>query len=88
VALVDSSLIQKKTARGDIRAIYIPATTLAEQNGLKGLANMIMVGKLWSESKFCTKEALTAAVKKSVPAAKAHLIDKNLEAIELGISFC
>ena len=87
VALIDSSLISKQTSRDDIKVIYIPATTLAEQNGLKGLANMIMIGKLWAETQFCTKEALIEAVGKSVPASKSHLAEKNVEAIELGIYY-
>ena len=34
--LVDSSLISKKVQREDVKTYYIPATTLAEEHGLKG----------------------------------------------------
>ena len=87
VAIIDSSLISRQTSRGDITAVYIPATTLAEQNGLKGLANMVMVGALWARTRFCERDQLYAAVEKSVPAAKADLVELNKTAVDLGIDF-
>ena len=36
--IVDSALIEKKTDRTDIDVHYVPATAMAEENGLKGLA--------------------------------------------------
>ena len=41
---VDSSLIDRKVARSDVEAYYIPATRIASDEGLSGLANMIMIG--------------------------------------------
>lgn len=87
VAVVDSSLIEKRTERTDIKAIYLPASKLAEENGLNGLSNIILLGKLWKELGFCSKDALEAGVKKCVPAKKAHLIDSNLKALEIGINY-
>jgi 2-oxoglutarate ferredoxin oxidoreductase subunit gamma len=43
--LVDSTIIEKKVEREDINVYYIPATKLADENELPGLANMIMLGK-------------------------------------------
>lgn len=86
IAIIDSSLIEKTTDRDDIKAFYVPATKLAEENGLKGLANIILIGKLWKETQFCSREALDAGVKKCVPPKKAHLIDSNIKALELGMS--
>ena len=45
-SFVDSSLVPKTCERTDIRAYYIPATKLADEAGLKGLANVIMLGKV------------------------------------------
>ena len=86
VAVIDSTLIDKKSDRDDITCCYVPATELAEKNGLKGLANVILVGKLFKETGFCSPEALTASVKKCVPPKKAHLIDSNLKALEIGMN--
>ena len=84
VVVVDSSLIEKKSDRIDIKAFYLPASKLAEENGLNGLSNIILLGKLWKELGFCSKEALEAGVRKCVPAKKAHLVDSNLKALEIG----
>lgn len=87
VVVVDSSLIEKQSDRTDIRAFYLPASKLAEENGLNGLSNIILLGKLWKELGFCTKEELEAGVRKCVPAKKAHLVDSNLKALEIGINY-
>ena len=84
VAIIDSTLVDKKSDRTDIKCFYVPATELAEKNDLKGLANIILVGKLFKETGFCDRESLDAAVKKCVPPKKAHLIDSNLKALEIG----
>ena len=87
VVIVDSSLIEKTTDRTDVNAFYVPATKMAEENGLKGLANIILIGKLFKETGFCQKETLFEAVRKCVPAKKAHLVDSNLKALEIGINY-
>ncbi|MDR1003359.1 MAG: 2-oxoacid:acceptor oxidoreductase family protein [Oscillospiraceae bacterium] len=86
VVIVDSYLIEKKVEREDVKAFYVPAQKLAEENNLKGLSNIILTGKLFKELGFCSKEALDEAVKKCVPAKKAHLLEANYRAIELGMS--
>ena len=47
---VDSSLISKKSERTDIEAYYIPATKLASEKNLSGLANMIILGMFIKKS--------------------------------------
>ena len=81
---VDSSLINRELERGDVAAFYIPATGLADKNGLKGLANMIMVGKLLKEISMFTPENIRDAMGKTVSARKKDLFDANLKAIEIG----
>ena len=85
IVIVDSFLINKKVERDDVTAFYVPATKIAEDNGLKGLANIILVGKLFHETNFCTEDALYKAVEKCVPPRKAHLIDANKKALQLGM---
>lgn len=83
--IIDSFLIEKKVERTDLNVFYVPATKLAEENDLKGLANIILVGKLFKETKFCSEDALYKAIQKCVPPSKEHLMDANKKAIELGI---
>lgn len=91
--LVDTTMISKKVEREDVTVYYLPASQLAEENGLKGLANMILIGKLFQEVcasggdyAYCTQEVLDAAIQKCVPARKPEMLDLNRKAVQLGIS--
>lgn len=84
VILLDSSLIDVQVERDDVTTYYVPASTLAEENGLKGLANIILVGKLFKEVGFCSEETLDKALRKCIPARKAAMLDFNRKAIEIG----
>ena len=84
MVIVDSSIVDKKVSRKDITAVYIPATKLAESNGLKGMGNMVIVGKMFKETGFCSKDALDKGILKSVPASKEQLIQSNREAVRIG----
>lgn len=84
---VDSTLIERKVRRRDVDAYYIPATQLAQQNGIPTLANMILLGKVMRESDFTPYDGIEEAVRTVVSAKHADLFDVNLKALELGHSF-
>ena len=84
---VDSSLIERKVERDDLETYYIPATQLANENNLSGLANMIMIGHLIKHSSVIPYENVKVAMEKIVPAKKANLLELNLKAIELGYNY-
>lgn len=87
VVVIDSTLISAKVERKDVKALYVPATGLAEKEGLKGLANMIILGSLLRETGFAKYESVEAGLRKTVPARKANLIDSNLKAIKIGYDY-
>ena len=84
---VDSSLIDRKVARSDVEAYYIPTTRIASDEGLSGLANMIMIGLMIKKTGIMPYENVERAMKKLVPAKKANLIELNIKAVELGYNF-
>ena len=84
---VDSALIERKVERTDLRVFYIPATKLAQQNGIPTLANMIMLGKVMRECDFISYEGIEDAVRTIVSAKHADLYEVNLRAISLGYAF-
>ena len=84
LVLVDSSLIEKKVTRTDVTVCYVPATRMAEDNGMKGLANIILLGRLYAELPFCSEENLEAGLKKCSPARKADMLALNQQAFALG----
>lgn len=83
--IVDSSIIHKKVERDDVKTIYLDASSMAEENGLKGAANMVILGRMFAETSFCSYENLEKGLRKSAPARKADLVDSNLKAIGLGM---
>lgn len=87
IIIVDSALIPIEVQRSDVQTFYIPATKLAEEAGLKGLANMIMVGKITKETGIFDFETLKTAVAKSIPERKKDLLASNIQAIEIGYHF-
>ncbi len=84
--IVDTLMVPTvPTDRDDVRVFEVPATELAEENGLKGLANVILVGKLLREIGFCGPEALDEAIVKSIPPRKQQLLEPNRKALALGM---
>lgn len=82
---VDTSLVNKLPERDDVEVFALEATNMAEDAGLKGLANIVLVGKMLKETGFCSIETIEAAIRKAVPARKAALVEKNLQALKLGM---
>ncbi|MCR4772500.1 MAG: 2-oxoacid:acceptor oxidoreductase family protein [Oscillospiraceae bacterium] len=85
--MVDSSMIDKRTDRTDIDVHYVPATKLAQDNDIEGLANMILLGKLMAVTGFTTMERMSEALKKCVSAKRPELYDKNMLAVRLGVEY-
>ena len=84
--IIDSTLVDAKCDRTDINVYYVPATALANEHDMKGLANIILVGKLLKETNLTSMETVKKAMEKVIPPKKAHLIDANIKAIELGMA--
>ena len=86
--IVDSSMVDIKVERTDVKVCYIPATELtANDPQLKGGANIILTGKLLAETGMFTVDTIKKAFEKIVPAKKAFLIDNNLKAIKIGMEY-
>lgn len=85
--IVDSTLIERKVKRDDVKVCYIPSTALAQGIGAPTLANMIMVGKFIKESGAVAYDELESALKKVVSARHADLFDINLKAINCGYDY-
>lgn len=85
IVVADTSMVADLTEREGVRVVGIPATKIAEEAGLKGMANIVLLGKLFSEEPFCSRESLEAAINKCIPPKRAALIGKNLTAIQLGM---
>lgn len=85
LVIIDSTLVPNIPVRDDVTIITLPATQMAEDAGLKGLANVVLTGKLLKETDFCGIESLEAAIVKSVPARKAAMVEANKQAFMMGL---
>lgn len=83
--VADSTLVQSLPTRDDVTVRAIPAAKIAEDAGIAGLGNIVLVGALFAADAFCDEDVLFAAIDKCVPPRKAALIDKNKQALKLGM---
>ena len=82
--IVDSSLVAKKSEREDIKVCYIPATAIASENGIEGMANVIVLGQILKLTGMFEYDTFLSYILKGIPETKAALIEKNKNAFELG----
>ena len=82
--LVNSSLIDQKSSRDDIKAYYIPANEIANEVGNAKVANMVMLGAFLELTKIVEVESIVAALRKVFGSAKEHLIPANEAALRKG----
>ncbi|HOJ48829.1 MAG TPA: 2-oxoacid:acceptor oxidoreductase family protein [Bacillota bacterium] len=85
--IVNSSLVHVKSQRADIHAYYIPATELADQNGLSGLANVIMLGKMLKATGIFEFDYFRACLLASAPKSRPQLGEMNAKALEIGYNY-
>lgn len=84
---VDSTMIEEKCTRTDIECFYLPATQLASDNALNGMANIILLGKLIKETGLFTAQTVEKSMAKCIPPSKAHLLESNMKAISIGAEY-
>ena len=82
--IIDSTMIERKVQRDDIKAVYIPATKLASSIDAPTLANMVIVGKLMTVCPAVSPEHIDDALKKIVSKRHINLVEINRDAIKLG----
>lgn len=87
VLFADSTLIDKRSERDDIKAVYIPATELSNANDLSGFANVIILGQIMKVTGIFDFADFRDYLLSNIPAAKTALIEKNKKALELGYAY-
>ena len=85
--IYDDSLIDREVSRKDVHVVKIPATELTMEHHLETLANMIIVGRMLKETGLFTTDEIVTGIEKSVPASKAWLVEKNIEAVKIGYNY-
>lgn len=82
--IVNSSLIERKTSREDVRAYYVPANDIANDLGNARVANMVLLGAFLEVTSLVKVESVIEAFKKVYGPHRHHLIPLNEEALKRG----
>ena len=83
--LINSSLIDRKTSRTDVKTYYVPANELAEEIGNARTANMVMLGAYLEASGVVTTDSILEHAFVSVfGEGRKKLLPINKEAMEKG----
>lgn len=84
--ILDSFLIDKKVARDDIEAVYIPAKHLAGEAGNENLGNMVMLGAALKHRQMLRIEMVYKSIEEHTPKSRAALAEMNKKMIDIGYS--
>ncbi len=85
--IVDSSLVQKKVKRTDIKLVEVPATQLANDAGNKTYSNIILLGKLIKETGCITVESFEKALYSVLSAKKHYMIPEEMDILKVGMDY-
>jgi len=85
VLFYNSSLIEVKPKRTDIKVLAIPANDLATGLGNAKVANMVIMGALLKYTKAVSLETVMSVLKKTMTGKKEALIPLNRTALEKGM---
>ena len=83
--IVNSSIIARKVKRNDVKTIYLPATDMAAELGLRAAANMIILGAYIEQTKALSVDALLKVLPKAIK--KKEFVEINVKAINAGREF-
>ncbi len=78
--LVNTSIVDRKVMRDDVRTLYIPATEIAREAGLQSAANVVMASAYLLASGIMPLETLQACI--PLVLRKKEFLKKNLEIVE------
>ncbi|MFZ5353847.1 MAG: 2-oxoacid:acceptor oxidoreductase family protein [Bacillota bacterium] len=82
--IINSSLIDKKATREDIKVYYVPANEIANEIGTGKIANMVMLGAYLAASGAAKQDTVMEVVSEIFSGKKADVIPLNKEALTRG----
>ncbi len=82
--VANASLVTRAPARDDLRAIAVPANTIAETAGDSRLANVVLLGSLVAIFPVLSLDSLAQALVDHLPARHRDLLEANLAALSEG----
>jgi 2-oxoglutarate ferredoxin oxidoreductase subunit gamma len=84
--IVNSSLVQPRDVRSDIKVVWLPAYEMASSVGYAKAANMVIMGSCVVESQVLDVEMAIDALTKKMK-QDSSVLEKNVAAVRLGTEF-
>lgn len=83
--IVNTSLIDRKVRREDLRVIYVPATEIAEKEGTSKSANVVMLGAYVGATKVVPAAHVEKAIRATFAGKRSDVGEVNIRAFQRGI---
>ncbi len=83
--IVNSSIVDRKVKRSDVRALYIPLTEMAANLGMTAVANSVCIGAYLEYTKIMDPNVAIESIKKNLK--KKKYVEINVKAIQEGVRF-
>jgi len=85
IIIVNSSIVERKVARTDVKVVYAPLTEIAAGLGLKAVANMVGLGVLLGYEKMFETSRIHEVLKTSLK--RKDTLQTNVKAVDAGYDF-
>jgi 2-oxoglutarate ferredoxin oxidoreductase subunit gamma len=83
--IVNSSVVDKKVERTDVKSYYVPCIDIATELGNTKVANMVMLGAYVKATGALKVETVQEMIKNMFTGRKAKLVPMNMEALQKGM---
>jgi 2-oxoglutarate ferredoxin oxidoreductase subunit gamma len=83
--VVNTSLIDRKVVREDLRAVYVAANEVAEKEGSGKAANMVMLGAYVAATKVVKPASVEHAIEVTFEGKRGSVGETNLKAFRKGL---
>ncbi len=83
--IVNSSVVDEKVERTDVKAYYVPCVDIATELGNTKVANMVMLGAYVKATGALKVETVQEMIKGMFTGRKAKLVPLNMEAFQKGM---
>lgn len=85
--VINTSMVDRKATRKDIRVVEVDANDVAEKLGDKRMSNMVLLGALLDKLPVLPGEAIEKALKAHLPERQLKLLSHNYDALHEGARY-
>ena len=86
--VINSSIIDRKSVRDDIRVVYCDALGIAESVGNPKGANVAILGAVMAKANVTSLDSMMEAIRIELGEKKARFLEGNKKALQAGMDAC